>query len=48
MSHFINTVWSEDFHFVSTIDQKQVHFDATAISQDYYKGVSPKTILLSG
>jgi putative redox protein len=48
MSHFINTVWNEDFHFVSTIDQKQVHFDATAISKDYNKGVSPKTILLSG
>jgi putative redox protein len=48
MSHFINTVWNKDFHFVSTLDDKQVHFDATAISQDYNNGVSPKTILLSG
>lgn len=48
MSHFINTVWNEDFHFVSTLDEKQIHFDATALSKEYNKGVSPKAILLSG
>lgn len=48
MSHFINTVWNEDFHFVSSIDGKQIHFDATALSQQYNNGVSPKTIVLSG
>lgn len=48
MSHFINTVWNEDFYFVSTIDEKQVHFDATSLSKEYNKGVSPKTVLLSG
>ncbi len=48
MSHFINTVWNEDFHFVSTLDEKEIHFDATALSKDYNKGVSPKAILLGG
>lgn len=48
MSNFVTTTWDKDLHFISDIDDMLVHFDAIALSRNNNRGVSPKTILLSG
>jgi putative redox protein len=47
MEYKTQTVWNEGYHFTSNLDNQAVHFDATALAQKEYKGVSPKTLLLS-